>query len=201
MTRHIHWEILITCNCQDAEGSSTKCNDECSKFTDSMTGCGVYIVHCCTLLYTAVHMCLHAVPLVGGHPLVGVVEGPCRGRGGSSIAQHQLRLGVHHDRFAVLLLGLRGSLGLRLFQLVHLVGVLPHDLYEVGHGEVHDVVFPSQLQDDVWVEEVAALEPTSSEAVVRLVLEEIRQQVLGNFSIFGLSCILHRIFEEVVFFA
>ena len=60
MTRHIHWEILITCNdliCQDAEGSSTKCNDECSKFTDSMTGCGVYIVHCCTLLYTAVHWC------------------------------------------------------------------------------------------------------------------------------------------------
>ena len=122
---------------------------------------------------------------------------------------------THHDRFAVLLLGLRGSLGLRLFQLVDLVGVLPHDLYEVGHGEVHDVVFPSQLQDDVWVEEVVALEQTSSEAVVRLVLEEIRQQVLarqtvkynihkqelsnlGNFSIFGLSCILHRIFEEVV---
>ena len=51
-------------------------------------------VHCCTLVYTGVHMCLHAVPLIGGHPLVGVVEGPCRGRGGSSIAQHQLRLGV-----------------------------------------------------------------------------------------------------------
>ena len=24
-------------------------------------------------------------------------------------------------------------------------------LDQVGHGEVHDVVFPSQLKDDVWV--------------------------------------------------
>lgn len=51
-------------------------------------------------------------------------------------------------------------------------------LDEVGHGEVHDVVFPGQLEDDVWVEEVVALEQAGREAVVRLVVQEIAQQVL-----------------------
>ena len=89
------------------------------------------------------------------------------------------------------------------------------DLYEVGHGEVHDVVFPGQLQDHVWVEQVVALEQAGGEAVVSLVLQEICQQVLqsnsqikqhladsefylSNFSIFRLSCVLHSIFEKVV---
>ena len=41
-------------------------------------------------------------------------------------------------------------------------------LDEVGHGEVHDVVFPRQLQNHVGVEEVVTLEQARSEAVVRL---------------------------------
>ena len=38
---------------------------------------------------------LHAVALVGRHPSVGVVEGPGRrGGGGSTVAQHELWLGL-----------------------------------------------------------------------------------------------------------
>ena len=51
---------------------------------------------------------------------------------------------------------------------LYLCGILSHDLYEVGHGEVHDVVFPRQLQNHVGVEEVVTLEQARSEAVVRL---------------------------------
>ena len=41
-------------------------------------------------------------------------------------------------------------------------------------------MFPGQLEDDVWVEEVIALEQAGSEAVVSLVVQEVRQQVLTN---------------------
>ena len=44
-----------------------------------------------------------------------------------------------------------------LVELVHLVRVLPHHLDEVGHGKVHDVVFPGQLEDHVRVQQVVAL--------------------------------------------
>ena len=44
-----------------------------------------------------------------------------------------------------------------LFCLSYLSSVLAHDLNKVGHGEVHDVVLPRQLHDNVGVEEVVAL--------------------------------------------
>ena len=50
----------------------------------------------------------------------------------------------------------------------YLGGVFPHDLDEVGHGEVHDVVFPRQLEDDVRMEQVVTLEQARGEAVVCL---------------------------------
>ena len=43
---------------------------------------------------------------------------------------------------------------------------------EVGHGEVHDVVFPRQLQDDVGVQEVVTLKQARREAVVSLKKEQ-----------------------------
>ena len=39
----------------------------------------------------------------------------------------------------------------------YLSSVLAHDLNKVGHGEVHDVVFPRQFQNDVGMEKVVAL--------------------------------------------
>ena len=60
-----------------------------------------------------------------------------------------------------------------LFCLSYLSSVLAHDLNKVGHGEVHDVVLPCELQDDVRMEEIVTLEETSSETVVSLVVEEI----------------------------
>ena len=54
----------------------------------------------------------------------------------------------------------------------------PSYLNEVGHGEVHDVVFPGELQDDIRMEEVVTLEQTRREAVVCLVVQEVAQQVL-----------------------
>ena len=50
----------------------------------------------------------------------------------------------------------------------YLSGVFSHNLDEVGHGEVHDVVFPRQFQDDVGVQEVVTLEQARREAVVSL---------------------------------
>ena len=39
----------------------------------------------------------------------------------------------------------------------YLSSVLAHDLNKVGHGKVHDVVFPRQFQDNIGVEKVVAL--------------------------------------------
>ena len=57
------------------------------------------------------------------------------------------------------------------------------DLDEVRHGEVHDVVFPCELQDDVRMQEVVTLEQARREAVVRLVVKEVSQQVLKTETI------------------
>ena len=72
---------------------------------------------------------------------------------------------------------------------------------EVRHGEVHDVVSPGQLQDHVRVKEVVALEETSSEAVVSLLVEEVGQELLGHLGVLGLGGVLHRVAEQVVFLA
>ena len=60
---------------------------------------------------------------------------------------------------------------------VNTVGI-DADLDEVRHSEVHDVVFPCKLQDDVRMQEVVTLEQARREAVVRLVVKEVSQQVL-----------------------
>ena len=78
----------------------------------------------------------------------------------------------------------------------HLGDVLPHDLDHVGHGEVHDVVSPGELQDDVWVEQVVALEETRREALVVLLIQEPGQEVLRNVRVVGLRRVLHRILEH-----
>ena len=52
------------------------------------------------------------------------------------------------------------------------------NLDEVRHGEVHDVVFPGELQDHVRVQEVVTLEQARREAVVSLVVKEVSQQIL-----------------------
>ena len=57
------------------------------------------------------------------------------------------------------------------------------DLDEVRHGKVHDVVFPCELQDDVRMQEVVTLEQARREAVVRLVVKEVSQQVLKTETI------------------
>ena len=42
-------------------------------------------------------------------------------------------------------------------KLSYLSDVLAHDLDHVGHGEVHDVVTPRQLQDRVRAQQIVAL--------------------------------------------
>ena len=64
---------------------------------------------------------------------------------------------------------------------LYLCGILSHDLYEVGHGEVHDVVFPRQLQNHVGVEEVVTLEQARSEAVVRLKIQKDKVTLIQTF--------------------
>ena len=54
-------------------------------------------------------------------------------------------------------------------------------LNKVRHGKVHDVVFPSQLQDDIRVQQVIALEQAGCKTVVCLVVKEVSQQILNKF--------------------
>jgi len=77
--------------------------------------------------------------------------------------------------------------------LPYLGRVFPHDLYHVRHGKVHDVVSPRQLQDHVRPQQVVALEQTRGEALVVLVLEEPRNQVLGDVIVPRLGRVQHRI--------
>ena len=53
-------------------------------------------------------------------------------------------------------------------------------LDKVGHGKVHDIMLPGELEDDVGMQEVVALEQTGREAVEGPVLQEICQKVFGN---------------------
>ena len=80
----IHWEILITLKFLSSQyaGDSTKCNGGVTLL--------LHVLHAGVL-----HVLLHAVALVGRHPSVGVVEGPGRRGGcGSTVSQHELRLGL-----------------------------------------------------------------------------------------------------------
>lgn len=75
----------------------------------------------------------------------------------------------------------------------HLGQVLPHDLDEVGHGEVHDVVPPGRLQHHVGPQQVVAGEEAGGEALLLVLLQEPRQQLLRQLRVFGLGRVLHGI--------
>ena len=74
---------------------------------------------------------------------------------------------------------------------LYLADVLAHHLDHVGHGEVHDVVAPGELEDGVGSEEVVALEERRGEALVIVVLKEPRQQLLRNLDLARLRRVLH----------
>ena len=78
----------------------------------------------------------------------------------------------------------------------HLSDVLLHHLDHVGHREVHDVVPPRQLEDHVRVEQVVALEEAGGEALVVLLVEEPRQQLLRDVSVTRLGGVLHRVLKR-----
>lgn len=63
--------------------------------------------------------------------------------------------------------------------VAHLAEVLPHDLDEIGHGEVHDVVPPGRLQHHVRPQEVIAREEAGGKALPLLLQKEPLQQLLG----------------------
>ena len=73
----------------------------------------------------------------------------------------------------------------------HLCNVLPGDLYEEGHGIVHDVVPPGELQDHVRPQEVEAGVEAGSKAVLAINLKEPGNEVLCHRDLSRLSCILH----------
>lgn len=71
--------------------------------------------------------------------------------------------------------------------------VFPEDLDKIGHSKVHDIVSPSQFQDDIRTQEVVTAIQTSSKAVRAANLQEPGNQLLGNLSVPGVTCILHGI--------
>ena len=75
----------------------------------------------------------------------------------------------------------------------HLRCVFPHDLDHVGHGEVHDVVSPGQLQDHVWMQQVVACKQAGREALKVLLIKEPCDQLLRNLDVTRLTRVLHSI--------
>ena len=73
----------------------------------------------------------------------------------------------------------------------HLAEVLPHDLDEVGHGEVHDVVAPGRLQHHVGPQQVVAGEEAGGEALLLVLLQEPGQQLLRQLRVLGLRRVQH----------
>ena len=78
----------------------------------------------------------------------------------------------------------------------YLANVLAHDLNHVGHGEVHDIVSPRQLEDGVGPQQVVALEQRRREALVVVLLQEPRQQLLGDLRLARLRRVLHRVLHS-----
>ena len=62
----------------------------------------------------------------------------------------------------------------------HLGEVFPHDLDEIGHGEVHDLVSPGQLQHHVRVQQVIGCEQAGGEALLLSLLQEPLEESLGQ---------------------
>lgn len=75
----------------------------------------------------------------------------------------------------------------------NLCEVLSHDLDEVRHGKVHDVVPPGQLQHHVGVQQVIGGEQAGSEALLPALLQEPLEQSLCQLSILRLCCVQHGI--------
>lgn len=65
----------------------------------------------------------------------------------------------------------------------YLCEVLSHDLDEVRHGKVHDVVPPGQLQHHVRVQQVIGGEQAGGEALLPALLQEPLEQSLCQLGI------------------
>ena len=62
----------------------------------------------------------------------------------------------------------------------HLGEVLPHDLDKIGHGKVHDLVSPGQLQHHVGVQQVIGCKQAGGEALLLSLLQEPLEESLGQ---------------------
>ncbi len=80
-----------------------------------------------------------------------------------------------------------------LQQMTNLGEVLSHDLNEVRHGKIHDVVPPGQLQHHIWVQQVIGSEQAGGEALLPALLQEPLQQSLCQLSILRLCGVQHGI--------
>lgn len=76
--------------------------------------------------------------------------------------------------------------------------ILSHDLDEVRHGKVHDVVPPGQLQHHVRVQQVVGGEQAGGEALLPALLQEPLEQRLCQLSIFRLGSVQHGILEQTL---
>lgn len=71
--------------------------------------------------------------------------------------------------------------------------ILPHDLNEVRHGEVNDVVPPGQLQHHVRMQQVIGCKQAGSKALFPAFLQEPLKQIFRQLSILGLRSVQHGI--------
>jgi len=56
---------------------------------------------------------------------------------------------------------------------IYFGAVFAENLNEIWHREVHDAIFPRQLQDDVRMQQIVAMEKTSRKTVVLPIVKEI----------------------------
>lgn len=70
-----------------------------------------------------------------------------------------------------------------------------HDLNEVWHRKVHDVVPPGGLQHHVGPQEVIAREQACSKTFLLVLLQEPGQQLLGQLGVLRLCRVLHGVLQ------
>lgn len=75
----------------------------------------------------------------------------------------------------------------------NLCEILSHDLDEVWHGKVHDVVPPCQLQHHIRVQQVVRGKQASSKALLPALLQEPLEKSLCQLSILRLCSVQHGI--------
>lgn len=71
--------------------------------------------------------------------------------------------------------------------------ILPHDLNEVRHGEVNDVVPPGQLQHHVRMQQVIGCKQAGSKALFPAFFQEPLKQIFRQLSILRLGSVQHGI--------